>query len=83
MSRDANYIVVGGTSAINNAYVYERSGTSWTQRQILASSDLASNDGFGRAVSMSTDGSYVVVGAHQEDGDGSTANRGSAYIFKA
>jgi len=83
MSRDANYIVVGGTSAINNAYVYERSGTSWTQRQILASSDLASNDGFGRAVSISTDGSYVVVGAHQEDGDGSTANRGSAYIFKA
>ena len=83
MSRDANYIVVGGNSAINNAYVYERSGTSWTQRQILASSDLASNDGFGRVVSISTDGSYVIVGAHQEDGDGSTNSSGSAYIFKA
>jgi len=83
MSRDAKYVVVGGNSAINNAYVYERSGTSWTQRQILASSDLASNDGFGRAVSISTDGSYVIVGAHQEDGDGSTNSSGSAYIFKA
>ena len=46
-----------------------------TQQQKLSASDGATNDRFGRFVSLYKD--YALIGAYKDDSD-----RGSAYIFK-
>jgi uncharacterized repeat protein (TIGR01451 family) len=61
-----------------SAYVFARSGTTWTQQQKLLASDGAPFDSFGFAVAVSED--TVIVGAPADDhagGDGA----GSAYVF--
>ncbi len=60
----------GGDSG--SAYVYVRSGSTWTEQAKLTASDGAAADYFGRSVSVS--GETTVVGA-----PGSL--RGSAYVF--
>jgi len=60
-----------------SAYVFERSGTIWTQQQKLLASDGAPDDRFGYSVAAS--GDTVVVGAHGDDTTGSLS--GSAYVF--
>ena len=66
----------GGTDA-GAAYVFTRSGTTWTQQQKLASSDIAAGDYFGRCSAIS--GDTVVVGAYGDDHNYSSA--GAAYVF--
>jgi FG-GAP repeat len=56
------------------AYVFVRTGTTWTQQAELNASDGAQLDSFGVSVAMS--GSTVVVGAY-----GKNSNTGSAYVF--
>jgi hypothetical protein len=56
------------------AYVYTRTGTTWTQTIKLVASDGAPPDEFGYAVSI--DGDYIIVGAYNDNG-----GRGSAYVF--
>ena len=60
-----------------SAYIFHRSGTSWTQQIKLTAPDAAAGDWFGYSVSISED--YAVIGAHWDDDNG--ANSGSAYIF--
>ena len=60
------------------AYIFKRSGTSWTQEAKLTASDASSSDYFGYSVSIS--GDYAVVGAYADDDNGSAS--GSAYVFK-
>jgi PAS domain-containing protein len=75
----------GGATALSagSAYIFIRSGSTWTQQQKIVASDRAANDNFGISVAIS--GDYAIVGAWQEDEDasgGATANNaGSAYIF--
>jgi hypothetical protein len=76
----AYYASVGGTSNAGAAYVYTRSGTTWTQESKLTASDKAANDSFGYSVSMSSDGSRVIVGARYAD-PGGTTDAGAAYVF--
>ncbi|MGB1037362.1 MAG: hypothetical protein ACPGYY_01865, partial [Bacteroidia bacterium] len=85
VSIDGDYAVVGayqdddnGTNS-GSAYVFNRSGTSWSQQAKLTPSDGAANDFFGNSESVSISGDYVVVGAYLDDDKGS--NSGSAYIF--
>lgn len=61
-----------------SAYVFVRSGTTWTQQQKLLASTGAGNDSFGRAVAVSAD--TVVVGAPFHEPAGNT-DVGSAYAF--
>ena len=61
-------------SSSGSAYVFLRSGTSWSQQAKLAASDGAASDFFGWSVALS--GEYALVGAY---GDGSES--GSAYVF--
>jgi hypothetical protein len=68
----------GGTSA-GAAYIYTRSGVTWTQTQKLTASDPQANDQFGHFVSISGDGETAIIGAPFEDTGGS--NAGAAYIF--
>jgi hypothetical protein len=74
----ANADDVGANSNQGSAYVFVRSGTTWTQQAQLTASDGAASDGFGGAVAMS--GDTVIVGANLDD-VGATANQGSAYVF--
>jgi uncharacterized repeat protein (TIGR01451 family) len=67
----------GGVNA-GAAYVFTRSGTSWTQQQRLLAGDGAFGDFFGVSVSISAD--TVVVGADWDD-TASGAESGSAYVF--
>jgi cyclophilin family peptidyl-prolyl cis-trans isomerase len=61
-----------------SAYIYKHNGTSWVQQEKLTASDGAKSDKFGWSVS--TDGYYVIVGAHRNDDNGESS--GSAYIFE-
>src|SRR6266540_5013339 len=67
----------GGVDA-GSAYVFVRSGTTWTQQQQLTASDGAPSDEFG--VSVAVDGDTAVVGAYAHDTPGGT-RAGSAYVF--
>ena len=64
-----------------SAYVFTRTGTSWTQQAKLTAPDGAAGDLFGRAVSV--DGDTVVVGAQFDEPFGDTTqNQGSLYVFE-
>jgi uncharacterized repeat protein (TIGR01451 family) len=66
----------GGTTA-GAAYVFVRSGTTWTEQQKLLAPDGAGFDNFG--VSVSIDGDTVVIGSRLDDSP--IPNAGSAYVF--
>ena len=83
----------GGGQANNSelsagaVYVFERSGSSWTQQAFLKASNAEAGDGFGSAVALS--GDQIVVGAWQEDSsatggplDNSSSAAGAAYVFQ-
>ena len=86
INSDGTYAVVGtpyqdtGGTDTGAAYIYARSGSSWSQQAKIQSSDVQADDGFGWSVSISGDGGHVMVGALKEDTTASDA--GSAYIFK-
>ena len=68
----------GGTDA-GAAYIFTRSGTSWSQQAKIQASDKDQYDNFGYSVSISGDGTTALVGAYAEDTGGSGA--GAAYTF--
>ncbi len=87
LSDDGNLAVVGasgifGAGLSGSAYVFRRSGGSWTQEDQLLASDGAANDQFGAAVSISGDGTTVLVGAYLDD-ESAVNNKGSVYAFTA
>lgn len=80
-------LVVGAPFASSTegaAYLFRRNPT-WSEEGVLAASNHESGDFFGKAVAIS--GGTVVIGAEQEDGDGSAEsdnslmNAGAAYVF--
>lgn len=79
LSRTGSTIVIGAVihnNVAGSAYVFTRSGDSWTQSTELAPSSESTGAAlFGVAVSISSDGSSVLVGA-QGQGLG-----GAAYFF--
>ena len=78
-------------SAAGAAYVFTRTGTTWSQEAYLKASNTESGDYFGIHASISGDGTRIVVGAHNEDSnatgvngnqaDNSSIRSGAAYIF--
>jgi hypothetical protein len=66
-----------GGSGAGAAYVFTRSGGSWTQQAKLLASDAQSSDYFGYSVAVS--GDTAVIGAYGEDTGGSDA--GAVYVF--
>jgi hypothetical protein len=88
----ARYEAGDGSDEANNdrgnagaAYIFTRSGETWSQQAYLKASNISTADQFGDSVAI--DGDTVIVGAPQEDSDGSgEANNdagaaGAAYIF--
>ncbi len=94
-AEDNNAIGVDGNQADNSAptsgaaYVFSRSGTTWTQQAYLKSGSLQFDDRFGHSVAVS--GDTAVIGAYQEDSNAtgvggnqannSASNSGAAYVF--
>ncbi len=92
---DSNAVGVNGnggdTSAENAgaAYVFRRTGTSWSQEAYLKASNSQASDYFGWAVAIS--GDTIVVSAPEESGgavgvngnasDNSATDAGAAYVF--
>ena len=83
ISSDGNYAAIGALTADGSGrgavYIYSRSGSTWTMQQKLTSSDRADFDYFGKAVSINSDGTYVIATAYGDDDNGTDS--GSAYIF--
>jgi hypothetical protein len=65
-----------GTNS-GSAYMFTRTGTTWTQKQKLTASDGAAGDGFGIAVALSGDTAFI--GAALDDDNGHDS--GSTYVF--
>lgn len=78
VSVSGNTVVVGSVydnGRTGSAYVYTRTGTTWTEQQKLTASDAELEDAFGDSVGI--DGNTTVIGAGWEN----TYN-GAAYIFR-
>jgi len=84
---DSNGTAQGNNDAIDAgaAYVFVRSNGAWIQQAYLKVTYAEAYDHFGRSVAI--DGDTIVVGAPQEDSDGSgeenndAGNSGAAYVF--
>jgi len=76
------------------AYVYSRSGSTWSQQAFVKASNTGPDDNFGSAVALSGDGNTLAVAAPMEDGSGfgasgvvgaaydeGAANAGAAYVY--
>lgn len=74
-ARLANGIATNGEGA---AYVFLRSGSTWTQQAKITASDGAAADNFGVSVALA--GSSAIIGADFDD-VGANADQGSAYVF--
>ncbi len=88
---------VGGNQASNTvmnsgaAYVFTRSGQTWSQEGYIKASNTEAADEFGGAIALSADGNTLAVGALGEDsaatginGDGtdnSAKISGAAYVY--
>ncbi len=68
---------VGANSDQGSAYVFTRSGSTWTQQAKLTAGDGAEGDFFGSSVAL--DGDTTLVGANYDDV--SSSSQGSAYVF--
>ena len=61
-----------------SAYIFTRSGSTWSQQAKLTASDGGSGDHFGASVAL--DGDTALIGAPQ-DNIGVNSSQGSAYVF--
>jgi len=64
-----------GSVYTGTAYIFERSGTTWSQQQKLTASDGVKNDNFGWFLDL--DGDVALVGAFEKNND-----VGAAYFFE-
>ena len=83
---DGDYIIIGAygddTNATNagSAYLFKKSSNDSTISKIaqLYASDASTSDNFGNSVSI--DGEYILIGAHDEDSP--AVDAGASYLFK-
>ena len=87
ISGDGSTVVIGdyldddGGPNSGSVYIFTKQANgSYLQAQKLVAIDGATYDYFGYSVSISGDGSTIIVGALQDDDKG--VDSGSAYIFK-
>jgi hypothetical protein len=96
LSEDSDADGVDGDQTNNGAfnsgavYVFNRSGTTWSQQAYIKATNSDASDSFG--FSLDIDGNDLIVGAHQEDGNAVGINRnqatnddtesGAAYVYR-
>jgi len=71
-------------------YVFTRTGSTWTQRDYIKSSNSDAGDLFGYTVGFSANGNTLAIAAYDEDGSGRSTNSipdgrrggtGAVYVF--
>ena len=88
LSADGNTALIGGPKyegTSGAAWVFTRSGTTWTQRAELHGNPFdkdpytltPNDDGFGASVALSADGTTALVGGNTHD-----ENVGEAFVFR-
>jgi hypothetical protein len=86
LNSDGTKVIVGApyedtvSSYAGSAYIFGLSNGSWSQEAKVQASDADGYDFFGDKVSMSGDGSRVIVGAFR--GGQLAGDAGAAYIYK-
>jgi FG-GAP repeat len=79
-----------GSSMSGAAYVYLRTGTTWTQQAYVKASNTGDFDMFGSAVALSSDGNSLAVGAPGEASSGTgidsasdelASGSGAVYVY--
>ncbi|MFG1498061.1 hypothetical protein ABMA57_15625 [Saccharospirillum sp. HFRX-1] len=89
---------VSGSGALLSgaAYVFSRSGTSWSEQAYIKASNTAASTYFGNAIDLSADGNRLVVGSYSENNDargintsfpaasdvGGQPGSGAAYVYR-
>ncbi len=94
LSGDGNILAVGARGKIfgsGAAYVFSRSGSTWSQQAYVVGSNREIEDLFGISVTLSSDGNTLAVGAIGEDSnatgingnqaDNSASDAGAVYVF--
>lgn len=79
LSGDGTTVLIGAAgknSLAGAAYVFNRNGVTWSQKQELTASKGADYDGFGSSISVNWDGSTALVGALGEN-----SASGAVYVF--
>jgi trimeric autotransporter adhesin len=95
-SADGGVNAPGTSNAATNsgaAYVFTRAGATWSQQAYIKAWNTTQDDDFGYAVSLSSDGNTLAVGARGEDSstpgiqqssytsDDAVQQAGAAYVF--
>ena len=79
---DSNATGIDGNAANNStagsgaAYVFARTAGTWSQQAYVKASNTAAGNAFGKAVTISSDGSTIAIGAPNRN-----ANAGAVYVF--
>ena len=79
ISGDGNTAIVGGpydNTDVGAAWVYTRSGSSWTQQTKLVANDSIGPSLQGYSVALSSDGDTAIVGGPVDNG-----NTGAAWVY--
>ena len=80
LSADATTLIIGGvnaTSNVSNAWVFTRSGSTWTQQgSTIAGLDAVGTAANGTSVSLSADGNTAMMGSVSDNN-----NTGAAWVF--
>ncbi|GAB3992002.1 hypothetical protein GCM10028807_24050 [Spirosoma daeguense] len=74
----SHHSTVNGNEHQGAAYIFVRSGTTWTQQAKLVAEDGTADDWFGRKVAIY--GDYAIVSADRQNTNGRN-DQGAAYIF--
>ena len=83
LSGDGNTAVIGAYGAESSkgaAYVFTRTGSTWSPQQKLNASDGATGDQFGMSVALDNGGDTAIVGALYASVKGHD-DQGAAYVF--
>ncbi len=87
LSSDGRVALVGAPFAVlgvlrmkGAAYVFVRSGGTWSQQQKLTADDGLQEFNFGASVALSSDGSTALIGAPRASVSGKVT-QGAAYVF--
>ncbi|PKO12162.1 MAG: hypothetical protein CVU39_25490 [Chloroflexi bacterium HGW-Chloroflexi-10] len=75
----AYWATVGANAHQGKAYIFTRTGTTWSEKQILTVAG-AVDDWFGLSVAINGDGDLALIGAIGRDVNGKN-NQGAAYTF--
>ena len=76
----AAFKTVGANSNQGAVYAFTQSGGIWSQQAELTAADGATDDTFGRSLSLSGDGSTALIGAYNKT-VGANSVQGAAYVF--